>query len=222
MTQATANPGPGKRVGDYEIHLRGSGTQFKNPVLERFSHCHGLVPLFLYAPVVALCFVMMATDTTIAAATAVALTGAGIVFWTFFEYWMHREFFHWKRYPKMHHFIHGIHHVYPNDKGRMVMPPGASLAVAIPMWFLVLGIFGYENALPFYAGFVIGYVWYDETHFWTHVGKARSRWGKFLKKHHMMHHFHSHALRYGVSTPIWDKVFGTMPKVDPKDERTSL
>ena len=50
------------------------------------------------------------------------------------------------------------------------------------------------------------------THWWTHVGKARTRWGKYLRRHHMLHHFKDHDLYFGVSTPLWDFVFGTVPK----------
>jgi len=218
MTQATGtgNTFP-KRVGDYDIDVRGRGRQFKSNFFEKFSSCHGLVPLFLYSPIAIVALVIAVTSYATSAGTIVAAAAGGLFFWTFFEYWMHREFFHWKAFPKMHYFLHGIHHVYPNDRGRQVMPPGASLMVAIPMWFLLQGLFGTELALPVYAGFVGGYVWYDTTHYWTHVGKARTTWGKYLKQHHMRHHFQSHHHRFGVSTPLWDWVFRTMPKVDNKD-----
>jgi sterol desaturase/sphingolipid hydroxylase (fatty acid hydroxylase superfamily) len=214
MTQATGNPT--RRVGDYDVDVRGRGRQFKNDFLESLSHCHGLLPLFIYGPVVILCLVLLAVDTDVGFAKGAALVAAGVAFWTFFEYWMHREVFHWKKFPKAHYFLHGIHHIYPNDKGRMVMPPSASAFVAVPMWFLCLALFGYGPALAIFAGFVAGYVWYDETHYWTHVGKARTRWGKRLKKHHMMHHFQTPGQRFGVSTPLWDWVFGTLPKDDSR------
>ncbi|MCC6620582.1 MAG: sterol desaturase family protein [Deltaproteobacteria bacterium] len=198
----------------HDIDVRGKGRQFKSDFLEKFSSCHGLVPLFMYTPIAIGALVLSVVDAGVALGTALGLAAAGIFFWTFFEYWMHREFFHWQKFPKMHYFLHGIHHVYPNDKGRQVMPPGASLVVAIPMYFICVGLFGYGLGLAFYGGFVGGYVWYDTTHFWTHVGKARSRWGKYLKQHHMRHHFESHERRFGVSTPLWDKVFGTMPRTE--------
>lgn len=216
MTQATGNFT--KRVGDYDIDVRGRGRQFKSDFLEKFSHCHGLVPLFLYSPISIFCLVVAVVTYAVPVGPMLGMIAAGIFFWTFFEYWMHREVFHWKAIPKLHYFLHGIHHMYPNDKGRQVMPPGASLVLAIPIWFLVEAIFGRALALPFYAGFIGGYVWYDTTHFWTHVGKARGAWGKRLKKHHMLHHFHSHHSAFGVSTPLWDWVFRTLPAKDAPGE----
>jgi len=209
MTQAAGQPT--QRLGDYDIDVHGKGRQFKRDWLENLSHCHGLVPLFLYSPVVVLCLALAIARHALSLATLLGFALAGLLFWTFFEYWMHRKVFHWQRFPKFHYFLHGIHHIYPNDRGRQVMPPSASLMVAIPMWFLMQGFFGTAHALPLYAGFVGGYVWYDTTHFWTHVGKARSRYGKHLKRHHMQHHFKSHHLGFGVSTPLWDWVFRTMP-----------
>lgn len=219
MTQGNAHHT--KRVGGYEIDVRGKGRQFKSDFLEKFSSCHGMVPFFLYTPIAIGALILAGMKYEVATAPLVGLTLAGVLFWTLFEYWMHRTLFHWEKYPKLHFFLHGIHHEYPSDEGRQVMPPGASLAIAIPMWFLCQAIFGTGLGLCFFGGFVGGYVWYDTTHFWTHVGKAKSRWGKWLKQHHMRHHFQDHDQRFGVSTPFWDYVFGTMPKADEKPAKKS-
>lgn len=215
MTQATGNFT--KRVGDYDIDVRGKGRQFKSDFLEKFSHCHGLVPLFLYSPLAIFCAVLAVVSYGVPTGTLILSLAGGAFFWTFFEYWMHREIFHWKGNKKLHYFLHGIHHMYPNDKGRQVMPPSASLMVAVPMWFVCQALFGTATGLAAFAGFVAGYVWYDTTHFWTHVGKAHSRYGKYLKKHHMLHHFKSHHRAYGVTTTLWDWVFRTLPDHGPVD-----
>ncbi len=40
------------------------------------------------------------------------------------------------------------------------------------------------------------------------------RWGflGYLKRHHMLHHYKTPDLRFGVSSPFWDWVYGTLPK----------
>jgi len=200
---------PPKIVGDYEIHLTGQGRQFKNDFMEKFGRCHGLTPLFVYVPVVAYCLYLALTDTAQGVGSVLTWTAAGVFVWTLTEYWLHRKLFHWKKWPQFHYFIHGIHHVYPNDRGRMVMPPGASASFAVPFWFIFYFACGYAIALPFFAGFVIGYLWYDMTHYWTHVGKARSAWGKLIRKQHMLHHFNTPEHNFGVTSPAWDMVFGT-------------
>ncbi len=60
---------------------------------------------------------------------------AGLAIWTLSEYWLHRKVFHWEPdHPigsRMHFIIHGVHHDHPNDKMRLVMPPGASIPLAL-------------------------------------------------------------------------------------------
>jgi len=201
-----------KMVGGFEVYTKGQGRQFQNDFLERFGRCHGLTPLFIYVPLMAYLFYYAAAEMALGAGAIIGLTLGGILFWSLTEYWLHRTLFHWKRFKGFHYFIHGIHHMYPNDLGRVVMPPGASGVFAVAFWFIFLGVLGKATAVPFFAGFVIGYLWYDMTHFWTHVAKPKTAWGKLLRKHHMVHHFSEPDMRFGVSTPFWDMVFGTYPK----------
>jgi sterol desaturase/sphingolipid hydroxylase (fatty acid hydroxylase superfamily) len=44
--------------------------------------------------------------------------------------------------------------------------------------------------------------------------KPRTEAGAKLRKHHYLHHFKTPEARYGVSTPLWDVVFGTLPRED--------
>src|SRR5690606_5061461 len=46
----------------------------------------------------------------------------GMVTWTFVEYLIHRYLFHIKE-SKFQYMIHGVHHEYPRDKERLMMPP---------------------------------------------------------------------------------------------------
>ncbi len=194
------------RVGSYVIDKKGSGRQFRSDFFEAFSKCHGLTPLFVYIPIILVCLWF---SRHLAPGRIVLLVLIGLFIWTLAEYWLHRLVFHWEGSKAFHYFVHGIHHEYPNDRGRMVMPPGASAVPALMFWGLMWLIAGFENALPLYAGFGAGYLWYDMTHFWTHVGKPRTSWGRRLRRHHMLHHFKDHGQRFGVSTPLWDHVFGT-------------
>ncbi|MCA9713585.1 MAG: sterol desaturase family protein [Myxococcales bacterium] len=188
--------------------LTGSGRQFESDFLEKFSKCPPLTPLFVYAPLVGW-LLWLAVHEGVSAGVITRYFLAGVFLWTLAEYWLHRLVFHFDRIPKLHYFIHGIHHDYPNDRGRLVMPPGASALPALGFWLLARWLLGYELALPAFAGFAVGYLWYDMTHFWTHVARPTTRWGKFLRRHHMVHHFKTPDKRFGVSTPLWDLVFGT-------------
>lgn len=198
-----------KQVGKYTVKRTGRGRQFRSDFLEKFSHCNPLAPLFVYTPVVLGASYLTATDTTVGLGAALGWLALGLAIWSLAEYLLHRFMFHFDKSPKLHFFLHGIHHEYPNDHTRLVMPPGASGVMAVAFWFLFRAVVGYEMALPLFAGFVAGYVWYDTTHYWAHIAKPTTRWGRMLRRHHMQHHYATPHIRFGVSTPLWDVVFGT-------------
>ena len=63
---------------------------------------------------------------------------------------------------------------------------------------------------PLFIGFTLGYLAYDGTHYAIHHFRMNSRWGRWIKRHHMVHHHTGMDARWGVSSPLWDWVFGTM------------
>jgi len=62
---------------------------------------------------------------------------------------------------------------------------------------------------PFFAFFAVGYLLYDYIHWASHRVVFRNRVGRFLKRHHALHHFETPDARWGVSSPLWDHVFRT-------------
>lgn len=195
--------------------LSASPPLFRNRVLDFFSRIHPSIPALIYLPVVFLLLVLGARDGQ-GALTIAALAAGGILLWTLAEYWLHRKLFHWEPdHPigrRMHFVIHGIHHDHPNDKLRLVMPPAASLPLAglfFGAFYLVAGL---PAAYPLFAGFLLGYLMYDYTHYYVHHFVPKSQLGKRLREQHMRHHFQDHRFGYGVSSPLWDVVFGTLPR----------
>ena len=53
----------------------------------------------------------------------------------------------------------------------------------------------------------------------------KSKLGKRLREQHMRHHFQDHRYGYGVSSPLWDVVFRTLPRkrkqLSPRHSRPS-
>ncbi|HEY5943794.1 MAG TPA: sterol desaturase family protein, partial [Solirubrobacterales bacterium] len=135
--------------------------------------------------------------------------------WTLTEYWLHRLVFHWEPDNalgrRMHFIIHGIHHDHPNDKLRLVMPPSVSIPLAALFFLGFWALLG-NAAFPLFAGFLVGYLLYDYTHYYVHHFVPKTDFGKRLREHHMRHHFQDHSAGYGVSSPLWDHVFRTYPK----------
>jgi sterol desaturase/sphingolipid hydroxylase (fatty acid hydroxylase superfamily) len=148
--------------------------------------------------------------------SALALGGlllAGWLCWSLSEYLLHRWVFHYlgpKGWQRRFHFVaHGVHHDYPSDRGRLLMPLGISIPVGFSFFLLMAALAPFATACTLFVGFGIGYLGYDGTHYFTHHFKARSRLGKFLKRYHLVHHHTGVDGLYGVSSPLWDYVFGS-------------
>ncbi|MEM7037434.1 MAG: sterol desaturase family protein [Bacteroidota bacterium] len=196
---------------------------FKNNVLDFFSRVHFSVPLFVYVPIISFFFYRSIAVFEVNVLTVVGLGLAGIVAWTLFEYLMHRFVFHY--HPKselgkrIHFLTHGVHHDYPNDSMRLVMPPGVSLPIAAVFYALFYFTMGQAFGEAFFAGFVLGYLAYDMIHYATHHVKSAKGIFKRIQKSHMKHHYREPDAGYSVSVLFWDYVFGTTYKNAERKKR---
>jgi dihydroceramide fatty acyl 2-hydroxylase len=197
---------------------------FETPLIERFSRVHPAAPFAFWIPVLAFVggrAVVVSGGLSAPLGLFAALVVAGFLAWTFVEYVLHRWVFHYlgpKPWQRRFHFIaHGVHHDFPQDATRLVMPLGVSIplgAIFSTLFYLTLGptLWG-----PMFAGFGLGYLAYDGTHYAVHHWKLSSSVGRWLKRHHMLHHHTGLEARYGVSTPLWDVLFGTMGPKTPRE-----
>lgn len=191
----------------------GSVRLFQNGFLEYFSHIHPATPVVVYLPIIAVvCYYGLQKVSTL---PFIFLFLIGVLLWTLLEYTMHRFVFHYE--PKtelgqrIHFLSHGVHHDYPRDRTRLVMPLLVSLPLALFFYGVFLLSFGVNYFLPAYAGLLLGYVTYDTIHFATHHWKMTSPLGRWLKEYHLKHHYVDPDTAYGVSNPLWDYVFFTVP-----------
>lgn len=188
---------------------------FESDLVERFSRINPVTPFVFWLPVLALLLGRTIVRHEVAPLTIAGLVFVGIFFWTLAEYVLHRYVFHFTResgfWRRFHFLIHGVHHDFPNDKDRLVMPLGASIPMGVGFYALFALAMG-AAAAPFFVGFGLGYLVYDGTHFGLHHFKLTGSLGKALRKHHMLHHHIDHAGGFGVSSPLWDLVFRTMPQ----------
>ncbi len=195
---------------------------FKSNFLEFFTHVSPITVVLIWTPVIAWLFYssLKAYDPKSPSAYISVCFVSGVFLWTFAEYTLHRFVFHlhprsigMKRLVFM---FHGIHHAQPQCKTRLVMPPAVSIPMAFVFYGLFYGVVGVGLGLPKWVdplliGFMTGYLVYDLIHYATH--HFPMHWGalKFLKRYHMQHHYKTPDRRFGVSSPLWDMVFGTMP-----------
>jgi 4-hydroxysphinganine ceramide fatty acyl 2-hydroxylase len=191
---------------------------FESNFLEFFSHVHPITPLVLYVPPVAYALFRGFADGQLSVLQIAGLFLLGVILWTLLEYVIHRWFFHyqpktnWGR--KLHFIVHGVHHDYPNDASRLVMPPVISLPLAVAFFVLFASVLGRDGAIV-WAGLVSGYLCYDMIHYATHHFAMKNRVAAQLKAYHLRHHFKDDHAGYGVSSPLWDHVFRTTRRIRP-------
>ncbi|MGI8431875.1 MAG: sterol desaturase family protein [Chthoniobacterales bacterium] len=185
---------------------------FESDFLEFFSHVHPITPLVIYVPVMSyLLYLALAVRAT-ALPLVAALFVAGILIWSFVEYFMHRWIFHYEPRStwgkRLHFMLHGVHHDYPNDASRLVMPPSVSIPLAILFYGIFFLAFG-RFTPAIYAGFLAGYLFYDSLHYATHHFAMKRGLLLWLKRYHMRHHYQDEESGFGVTSPLWDYAFGT-------------
>jgi len=187
---------------------------FENKIMEALSRVHPAVPLIIYLPLVTYFLYLSISTYSVSFVNIFFLVVAGIFVWSFIEYVLHKYIFHFdakSEFGKKIHFIfHGVHHDYPSDSRRLVMPPSVSIPLAALFYFIFMYLVGEVYVLPFFSGFIIGYLFYDLTHYAIHHFNMHSKFWLAIKNHHMLHHYQDQDKGYGVSSPLWDLVFGSM------------
>ncbi len=190
---------------------RGELVMFEhNRVLERLSRIRPATVLAVFVPVMVIAFYLSLRSGTTALVSA-GLFLSGLAFWTLFEYAFHRYIFHFDPngpfQTRMQFVMHGVHHQYPQDKDRLVMP----ITVSIPLAFLLLLLFRLllgASVWGFFSGFIAGYLGYDMMHYAIHHAKGfKSPLLSKIRSHHLAHHFRDTRRGFGVSSPFWDFVF---------------
>ncbi len=195
---------------------------FESDFFEALSKVHFTVPIIIFLPVILVMLYIGIYTYKIPALSIIGLIVFGIFIWTITEYLLHRFVFHLKLKGKLgeriHFIFHGVHHDYPSDSKRLVMPPAVSIPLAALFYFLFRFLIGEVYIYPFFAGFLAGYLFYDMTHYAVHHFNMHSKFWLAIKNHHAKHHYQDPNKGYGVSTPLWDYVFGT---TYPKKENSN-
>ncbi|MGH7335868.1 MAG: sterol desaturase family protein [Candidatus Rokuibacteriota bacterium] len=186
---------------------------FDNRLLEWLSRVHPATPVLLWAPIIACLLWRSAAVHRLDTATLAMLGVTGLVGWTLTEYLVHRFVFHLRPSTpgrqRLQFVLHGVHHAHPDDRTRLLVPPAPAFiahAACFGLFRVVLGDLWIE---PFFAFFLIGYLVYDYLHLALHRKTLPTRWGRHLRRQHMLHHYATPEARWGVSSPLWDHVFGT-------------
>ena len=199
------------RVSDWSTPLPGRAPMFDHPLLERLSVAHPAFPVAVYLPV-GVWLAWHSWRTGLGATAVLAAYLAGLFVWSLLEYGAHRGSFHHEPTTEGQvaygYLVHGVHHAYPDDSRRWVMPLIVTVPISALFYLLFRVVLGRVGD-PFFGGFIHGYLTYDLLHYFIHRGRMPTRLGRFLRQYHMAHHYAAPDRHFGVSSPLWDLVFRT-------------
>ena len=150
----------------------------------------------------------------------------GCVLWTLVEYGLHRFVFHWTpANPSLDAWVsqlHRAHHAHPRDPDRILARPWKTLPVSLAFLAALYAATGNPNtALGVMMGIWAGFLYYEWIHYRVHT--SRSELG--LRRHrsrHFRHHFVDPGTGFGVTSGVWDRVFGTSPRDHRKRNESSI
>jgi len=80
------------------------------------------------------------------------------------------------------------------------------------------GWFGLAPGVIFLWGIAAGFAAYEYIHYRIHFVRASSAFESRLRARHLAHHIAQPDAIFGVTSPLWDIVFGTEPKPDQMRE----
>ena len=189
------------------------GCRFKNPILNiHRNDTFQVIYFFIFLAIA--CFTFSLIMIKYSMLVNLFLIIAGLIFFTFSEYIIHRFILHivkdhtTSEPPSNSHLYH---HRFPRDKYRLDI----SLPVAILMAMVFIALFWLvlrEKSFVFFSGFATGYCLYHFVHYKIHTVPPPKSMFKYLWKHHHVHHYMDDTVAFGVTSPFWDIIFGTMPK----------
>lgn len=144
----------------------------------------------------------------------------GVLTWGLIEYWLHRLVFHFdaqgEKGRKFVYAIHLSHHANPKTMDDLFARLRLSLPLALCYCSLAWALMrSWQATVYLFIGLTAGYFSYEFLHYQAHHRAPSLRLFRYLKKYHLLHHHQTSALRFGVTSPVFDYLFGTFNQSHP-------
>lgn len=203
-----------------KIKNNGRAILFNKRYLEILTRTHPLISWVMFLGIIFPMIIYSFNVIHLKWPAIVLIFVVGMLFWTIIEYLLHRFVFHFvpqtKLGKRLIYLVHANHHEYPRDKERLFMPPVPGIIIAGLFYGIIYLLAALLNLTPFvfsfFSGFLFAYLIYASMHYAIHSIKPPAKWMKPLWRNHHLHHYKDEGKGFGVSTTLWDRVFGTMYK----------
>jgi sterol desaturase/sphingolipid hydroxylase (fatty acid hydroxylase superfamily) len=182
-----------------------------------------LSPVYFYSALV-VCLLAITPAANFSWRQILLLISLGVLSWTLIEYALHRFIFHYtarsERGRKFVYAAHLSHHENPRATSRLFSGLLISLPVAGVYLLLTWLTTGSSRAAAYlFTGLTAGYFCYEWLHFQAHHRRPRLRLLRYLRRYHLLHHYQTPEHRFGVTSPLFDVVFGTFRPVRKRRAR---
>jgi 4-hydroxysphinganine ceramide fatty acyl 2-hydroxylase len=144
------------------------------------------------------------------------LVPVGIFAWTLLEYGLHRFVFHIQipvpnpRFREIVNASHMGHHASPRDPTKVLVHPLYGLVISLILYALLFAAFRDTfSAAGVMVGIWMGFLYYEAVHYRVHFSLSGSGFVARQRRAHFYHHFTNNKRCFGVTSPLWDYVFGT-------------
>lgn len=143
--------------------------------------------------------------------------GMGMLGWAASEYTFHRYVLHMprpmmERLRKLHARLHWKHHQKPDEPRLLFVPLFGDVFLFLTFGGIGAAFAGPAGALGAALGLGGALLYYETTHLAAHVAYVpRTRWGRYLKRFHRLHHYKNEHYWFGVTHPFMDMLIGTAP-----------
>jgi len=180
-----------------------------------------LAPVYFYTTLV-ICLFAVTRGEAFSWSKSFLLIGLGVLSWTLIEYVLHRFVFHYSARSafgrKLVYAVHLSHHENPRAANRFFSSVLLSLPIAMAYLLLAWLATGSLRAASYlFTGLTAGYSGYQWLHFQAHHRRPRLRLFRYLRKYHLLHHYQTPEIRFGVTSPLFDVILGTFRTGTSKD-----
>jgi hypothetical protein len=155
---------------------------------------------------------------------------AGALTWSAAEYALHRFVGHGPRlspprgWAKLtprglaaafnaEHLAHHADPMYFAPTSHKVLAAAAVLTVAGALGTIALGP---RRGVSYALGLACAYAGYEVLHRRIHTHAGRTRYGRWMRRHHLLHHFKTPRANHGVTSDGWDRVGETLQRLDAR------